>query len=255
MSRTKEDSYKEALYRLHVELVKLQRHVIEAGEKVLLLLEGRDAAGKDGAIKRITRHMSPRETRVYAPAKPNEREETTWYFQRFVPHLPAAGELVLFNRSWYNRAGVERVMGFATDEQVERFLVQVPKFEELLVESGITLVKLYLDISRQVQVERLDDRRRDPLKQWKISPVDQRAVELWDPYTEARDVMLERTHSEHAPWTIVDADDKRAARLEIIRSVLATIDYPGRDDELARYDRDVVFPYDERGKKKRQLAS
>ncbi len=222
---------------------------------MLLLLEGRDAAGKDGAIKRITRHMSPRETRVFAPSKPNEREETTWYFQRFVPHLPAAGELVLFNRSWYNRAGVERVMGFATDEQVERFLVQVPKFEELLVGSGITLVKLYLDISRQVQVERLDDRRGDPLKQWKISPVDQRAIELWDAYTEARDVMLERTHSEHAPWTIVDADDKRAARLEIIRFVLATIDYPDRDDELARHDRDVVFPYDERKKKKRQLSS
>lgn len=244
-NRDPKESYKETLERLHVELVKMQRHVIERGTKLLLLLEGRDAAGKDGVIKRVVRHMSPRDTRVFAPGKPSDRDAGSWYFQRFVGHLPMEGEIVLFNRSWYNRAGVERVMGFCSPGQVRRFLRQAPLFEELLVDAGIVLVKLYLDISREVQGERLEKRRHDPLKHWKISPVDERAVELWDDYTRARDEMLRRTHTEHAPWTVVRADQKRPARLDVIRFVLAHVDYADRDRSLGEPDPSRLFRFDE----------
>ena len=185
--------YKKALYDLQVQLVKLQRHLIAKGTRVLVIIEGRDSAGKDGTIKRLTEHMSPRETRVHAPGKPSDREETQWYFQRFVPFLPAADEFVVFNRSWYNRAGVERVMGFATPRQVEDFLDMVVPFEEMLVRDGIELRKYYLDISKSEQKKRLAARRKDPLKQWKMSPVDEAAQENWKPYSEARDAMFKRT--------------------------------------------------------------
>jgi polyphosphate kinase 2 len=253
--RKDEPGYDETLHLLHVQLVKLQRHVIASGMKVLLLLEGRDAAGKDGVIKRIIRHLSPRETRVFAPTKPSDRDAGTWYFQRFVPHLPMDGEIVIFNRSWYNRAGVERVMGFCTEEQVARFMRQAPTFERLLVEAGVVLVKLYLDITREEQAKRLDKRRHDPLKQWKISAVDARAIELWDAYSDARDEMLRRTHSEHAPWTIVNASEKRPARLELIRFVLSRIDYPERDDALVRYDPARVFGFEESAAVEERLSS
>jgi polyphosphate kinase 2 len=240
-----DEDYKRELHALHVELVKLQRTVIAEGLRVLLIFEGRDAAGKDGTIKRITRHMSPRETRVFAPAKPTERERESWYFQRFLPHLPANGEIVVFNRSWYNRAGVEPVMGFCSANDTERFLGEVLSLEHLLARGGVHVRKLYLDVSRKEQAKRLEERREDPLKQWKISPVDARAAELWDEYTAARDRMLRRTHDEALPWVVVSADHKRTARLNAIRHLLSTFEYEGRRDELLEADPDVVFRFAE----------
>ena len=185
-------AYREQLRNMQIELAKLQRHIIAEGEKILVILEGRDAAGKDGTIKRIVQHLSPRETRVVALGKPSDRDKTSWYFQRWVAHLPAAEELVLFNRSWYNRAGVERVMGFCTDEELQEFFEIVPHFEQMLIRSGIKLFKYYLDISRSEQRARMRDRRRDPLKQWKISPIDAAAEGLWHEYSAARNEMLTR---------------------------------------------------------------
>jgi len=237
--------YRQALHGLQIELVKLQRHFIDCDDKILVLLEGRDAAGKDGVIKRIVQHLSPRETRVVALGRPSDRETTTWYFQRFVPHLPAAQEFVLFNRSWYNRAGVERVMGFCGDAQYEEFLESVPEFEHMLVRSGTKLLKYYLDISREEQKKRLRERRSDPLKQWKVSPIDDEALRHWDDYTVARNAMLARTHNPVTPWTVVRADDKRVARLNLIRDLLSRLEYAGRDAALLRTDPDVVFPYEE----------
>lgn len=240
---SEKSSYKKALRKAQIELVKLQRQVIADELKILVILEGRDAAGKDGAIKRITEHMSPRETRVVAPGKPSDRETTEWYFQRFVADLPAGGEIVLFNRSWYNRAGVERVMGFCTDAEYEEFLRSVPQFEQLLVDAGIILLKYYLDITKGEQKRRLKDRREDPLTQWKISPIDAAAQKHWKDYSDARDIMLARSHIAVAPWTIVHADDKPAARLGIIRDFLSCLDYKGKDRAVAAPDRSIVAPY------------
>ncbi len=235
--------YEKALNKLWIELVRLQRHVIEKGERLLIIIEGRDAAGKDGTIKRITRHMSPRETRVFAPSKPSDREQDSWYFQRFVPHLPAGGEIVIFNRSWYNRAGVEPVMGFCTPEQTRIFLEEVPRFERMLVREGIQIRKFYLDIERKVQEERMQERRKDPLKQWKISPVDERACELWEDYTRARDHMLVRTSTSDAPWTVVAADHKRTARIHLIRSLLHSLDY-GKKGKIGPVSEDIAFGFE-----------
>ena len=243
--RLSKEEYHAALRPLEIELVKLQRHVIATGMRVLFLFEGRDAAGKDGTIKRITRHMSPRETRVFAPGKPDEREKESWYYQRFLPHLPANGEIVVFNRSWYNRAGVEPVMGFCAPEECERFLGEVLSLEHLLARDGLQLRKLYLDVSRKEQEKRLEERRRDPLKQWKISPVDARAAELWDDYSAARDRMLRRTHDETLPWVVVRADHKRTARIHVIRHLLSTFEYEERRDELLEVDPDIVFRFTE----------
>ena len=238
------DKYGKALRELQIELVKLQRHFIACDDKILIVLEGRDAAGKDGLIKRIVEHLSPRETRVVALGKPSDRERTAWYFQRYVPHLPVAQELVLFNRSWYNRAGVERVMGFCTDAEYEEFMQSVGSFELMLIRSGVKFLKYYLDISRTEQKRRLDARRADPLAQWKTSPIDEQAVKKWKAYSAARDEMFERTHTEHAPWTVVRADDKRAARLNVIRDVLSRLHYGGKDGKLARPQGGIVFRYD-----------
>jgi polyphosphate kinase 2 len=213
--------------------------VIADGLRLLVIFEGRDAAGKDGTIKHITEHMSPRETRVVALGPPSERDRHSWYFQRFVPYLPAGGEIALFNRSWYNRAGVERVMGFCTKQEAREFLAAVPAFEAMLIASGTHLVKYYLDIDKREQKKR----RRDPLKQWKLSPVDMKAPKLWKAYSQARDEMFARSHSELAPWTVVRADDKHAARLNIIRDLLWRIDYRGRDERLLIVDPDIIFPY------------
>lgn len=237
-------SYRKMLHNLQVELVKLQRHCIACDEKILILFEGRDAAGKDGTIKRITQHLSPRETRVFAPGKPSDRDRASWYFQRFVPQLPAAQEIVLFNRSWYNRAGVEHVMGFCSPAEHEEFLTAVPDFEKMLVQSGIRLFKYYLDISKDEQKRRLKDRQTDPLKQWKISPIDEQAIKYWKPYSAARDVMLARTHSAPAPWTLVHADDKQQARIHVIKDILGRLHYGGKDERLTRADPKTVFPYD-----------
>jgi polyphosphate kinase 2 len=236
--------YERQLVKLQIELVKLQRYVIEHGKRVVVIFEGRDAAGKDGTIKRLTEHMSPRETRIVALGPPTEREQRSWYFQRFVPYLPTQGEIVLFNRSWYNRAGVERVMGFCTKAETEEFLETVPNFEAMLDRAGITLLKYYLDISKAEQKRRLVERGKDPLSQWKLSPVDAKAPKLWHAYSKARDKMLERTNSVAAPWIVVRADDKQHARLNIIRDLLLRLEYPGRHRRLKRPDKAVVLPYD-----------
>jgi polyphosphate kinase 2 len=238
------DTYKEDLYALRVELVKMQRHLIANGEKLLLLFEGRDAAGKDGTIKRIVAYLSPRETRVVALGKPTERDNSTWYFQRWVPHLPAGDEFVCFNRSWYNRAGVERVMGFCTSTELEEFFETVVGFEEMLIRSGIRLFKYYLDISREEQEQRLADRHENPLKLWKISPIDEVALKHWDDYSKARNEMLTRTHTPTSPWTVVRADHKKATRLNVIRDLLSRMKYTGKTARLARPDRDAIFPFD-----------
>jgi polyphosphate kinase 2 len=235
--------YKHSLYDLRVQFVKLQNHVIRHGLRILVVLEGRDGAGKDGAIKRIIKNLSPRETRVVALGKPSDRDQSTWYFQRFVPHLPAGGEFVLFNRSWYNRAGVESVMGFCTSVEHDSFMEDAPRFEQLLVTSGIMLRKYYLDISKAEQERRLADRSSNPLKQWKVSPIDEVAVKNWKKYSEARDEMFARTHTAFAPWTVVHTDDKHAARIGLMKSILASIDYKGKEEGRILVDPKVVFTY------------
>ena len=237
------EDYNAQLHILQVELVKLQRHFIACGDKILVLLEGRDAAGKDGSIKRIVEYLSPRETRIVALGKPSDRDRHSWYSQRYVAHLPVAEELVLFNRSWYNRAGVEHVMGFCSKEEHEEFMQSVPKFEEMLVNSGIKLLKYYLDINKPEQARRLAERKRDPLKQWKTSPVDAAAIQHWKGYSEARDAMLLRTHTAIAPWRIVKADDKRLARLNLIRDILFRLHYAGKKNKLAQPDPGIAFEF------------
>jgi polyphosphate kinase 2 len=237
--------YKKTLHALQVELVKLQRHFIMCNDKILVLFEGRDSAGKDGTIKRIVQHLSPRETRVVALGKPSDRDRTAWYFQRYVPHLPAAQEFVLFNRSWYNRAGVERVMGFCSDAEYDEFMQTVPDFEHMLVRTGIKLLKYYLDISRTEQKKRLKSRRADPLKQWKVSPIDQKAVKLWKPYSKARNAMLARTHNPVAPWTIVRADNKRLARIHLMKDLLSRLHYGHKNEAALVVDPEIVFRYDQ----------
>jgi polyphosphate kinase 2 len=238
-----EQGYRAALHALQIELVKFQRHLIARDERILVLFEGRDAAGKDGTIKHIAEHLSPRETRIVALGPPSDHERSQWYFQRYVPYLPAAREFVLFNRSWYNRAGVERVMGFCTKDECESFLHIVPGFEAMLVDSGIGLFKYYLDISRDEQKQRMKDRRQDPLKQWKLSPIDEAALDHWDDYSTARNVMLARTHTAEAPWTMVNANDKHAARLNVIRDLLSRLKYKRKDETLLTVDPAIVFPY------------
>ena len=237
------EEYKTQLRVLQVELVKLQRHFIGCGDRILVLLEGRDAAGKDGSIKRIVEHLSPRETRVVALGKPSDRDRSAWYFQRYVAQLPVAEELVLFNRSWYNRAGVEHVMGFCSKDEHEEFLNSVPKFEEMLVNSGIKLLKYYLDVGKDEQIRRLAERQRDPLKQWKTSPIDAIAVKRWKAYSEARDAMLLRTHTAIAPWRIVKADNKRLARLNLIRDILSRVHYAGKKASLVKPDFNIAFEF------------
>ena len=217
--------YFRELFRMQAELVKLQDWVVKTGHKLVILFEGRDAAGKGGVIKRITQRLNPRVCRVAALPAPNEREKTQWYFQRFVSHLPAAGEIVLFDRSWYNRAGVERVMGFCSDEQYEEFFRSVPEFEKMLVRSGIQLIKYWFSISDEEQYVRFQSRIQDPLKQWKLSPMDLESRRRWEEYTKAKEVMLDRTHIEQAPWRIVHADDKKKARINCIHHLLTQIPY------------------------------
>jgi polyphosphate kinase len=244
MGKHKRDGdYDEILRNLQIELVKLQRHLIETGARVLVIFEGRDGAGKDGSIKRLIEHMSPRDTRVHAPSKPSSREDGEWYYQRFVPYLPSAGEFVVFNRSWYNRAGVEKVMGFCRPEQVEDFFETVAPFEKMLVRDGVMLRKFYLDIDRAEQKKRLTARKDDPLKQWKTSPVDDVAIKKWKPYSLARNEMLARTSHRDAPWKVVAAGDKKAARLNVIRDLLDGFSYPGKDAKSVRPDRRIVFEW------------
>lgn len=237
--------YKETLHQLQIELVKLQNHIIRKNDKILIIFEGRDAGGKDGTIKRITQNLSLRETRTVALGKPSDRDLSSWYFQRYTGNLPVAQEMVLFNRSWYNRAGVERVMGFCTDEQYYEFLETVPDYEQMLVRSGIRLLKYYLDISQDEQKKRLKDRRLDPLKQWKISPIDKEAQKHWAGYSLARNIMFARTHHLGGPWTVVRANDKKSARINVIKDMLFHLDYKNKQEDLVFPDGNIVFNYDE----------
>jgi polyphosphate kinase 2 len=246
--------YKRELRKLQIELVNLQRHLIRDNARVLILLEGRDGAGKDGTIKRLIEHMSPRETRVHAPRKPSDREESQWYFQRFARYLPSADEFVVFNRSWYNRAGVERVMGFASEDQVDSFMENVVRFEQMLVRDGIALRKYYLDISKKEQKKRLEAREKSPLKRWKISPIDAVATKKWDAYSKARDDMFRRSSHPAAPWRVVHSDTKKIARLEFLRDLLDSFSYPHKDKKLTRPDRDIVFPWSEEAVRRGQIA-
>jgi len=228
--------YFRELFRLQGELVKLQDWVVATGHKVVILFEGRDAAGKGGVIKRITQRLNPRVCRVVALPAPNNRERTQWYFQRYVANLPAAGEIVLFDRSWYNRAGVERVMGFCTDEEYQEFFRTVPEFERMLTRSGIQLIKYWFSISDDEQRLRFLGRIHDPLKQWKLSPMDLESRRRWEDYTKAKEVMLERTHISEAPWWVVPADDKKKARLNCISHLLDQLPY----EEVAHPE--IVLP-------------
>ena len=232
--KIKNRTYESELLALQVELIKLQAHVRENGQRIVVLFEGRDTAGKGGCIKRIMEYVNPRHARAVALTKPTERERGQWYFQRYVEHLPSDGEIVLFDRSWYNRAGVERVMSFCTKEELADFLREAPQFEGLLVRDGIKLFKIFLTIGREMQLKRFHVRKHDPLKQWKLSPVDLAAIDKWDDYTEAKHDMFRFTHTETAPWTVVRANDKRRARLNVIRHILAGLDYKGKDPSVAR---------------------
>ncbi|MBC9953614.1 polyphosphate kinase 2 [Leucobacter sp. cx-42] len=225
-------AYEKEKRKLQIELLKLQAWVKESGEKIVIIFEGRDAAGKGGAIKRFTEHLNPRGARVVALEVPTERERTSWYFQRYVSHLPAAGEIVMYDRSWYNRAGVERVMGYCTPQQYLEFTRSAPDFERLLAQSGIHLIKFWFSVGKAEQRARFQSRSQDRVKQWKLSPTDLASLDKWDDYTAAKDAMFFYTDTPHAPWTVVKSNDKKRARLEAMRWVLAQFDYPEKDFEV-----------------------
>jgi len=233
--------YEEELSKLQVELLKFQNHVKDKGLKILMLFEGRDAAGKGGTIKRITEHLNPRGARVVALEKPNDKEKTQWYFQRYVNHLPSAGEIVLFDRSWYNRSMVEPVMGFCTERQHHKFLKDAPEFEKMIADEDIKIFKFYFSVSKDEQAKRFKARETDPLKQYKLSPVDKESQKLWDEYTLAKFMMLSATHTETAPWTIVKSDNKKKARINTIKHILNFVDYPKKiKDKEIKVDRKII---------------
>ncbi len=233
-SRMPRQTYEKHKAELQVELLKVQRWVQETGQKIVLLFEGRDAAGKGGTIKRFMEHMNPRSARVVALNKPTEYERTQWYFQRYIEHLPSAGEIVLFDRSWYNRAGVERVMNFCDPAEYLEFMRQCPDLERMLVRSGIRLYKYWFSVTQEEQRRRFESRERDPLKQWKLSPIDKASLDKWDDYTEAKEAMFFYTDIADAPWTIVKSDDKKRARLNCMQHFLSTLPYPGKDEHIVR---------------------
>ena len=230
----KREVYDEEKVRLQQELMKAQRWIEETGQRVMALFEGRDAAGKGGTIKRFMEHLNPRTARVVALAKPTEREASQWYFQRYISQLPAAGELCLFDRSWYNRAGVERVMGFCTPNEYLEFMRQCPEFERMLVRSGIILLKYWFSVTQEEQRRRFTQRMKDPLKQWKLSPIDLASLDKWDDYTEAKEATFFYTDTADAPWTIVKSDDKKRARINCLQHFLATLPYPNKDRSIVR---------------------
>ena len=239
--------YETELRTLQIELVKVQKSLIANGDQILVILEGRDTAGKDGTIKAITEHLSPRETRVVALGKPSDVEADQWYFQRYIAQLPKRGEFVLFNRSWYNRAGVEMVMGFCSKAQYATFLSTVNSLESIFIQSGITMLKYYLDISKQEQKLRLESRENDPLKQWKISPIDQQAQKKWNAYSTYRNAMLLKTSTAEAPWTIVRANNKKQAHLNLIRHLLLQLNYAGKNKRLLKPNVDIIFSFNQVG--------
>lgn len=238
--------YEKELRTLQIEMLKFQNYVKEKNLRVLILMEGRDAAGKGGCIKRIVEHLNPRGCRIVALDKPSDIEKSQWYFQRYVAHLPSAGEIAIFDRSWYNRAGVEPVMGFCTQEEHKEFLREVPRFEEMIISSGIICFKFYLSVSKAEQKRRFQQRLTDPLKQFKISPVDKKSQELWDQYSIAKYSMLLASHTPQSPWTIVTSDDKKRARINIFKYILSHVEYPNKiDAKHLKYDTTLVRSGDE----------
>ncbi|MDG4812665.1 polyphosphate kinase 2 [Hydrogenovibrio sp. 3SP14C1] len=233
MSRTE---YEETKKLLQIELLKLQKWIKHNGERLVILFEGRDAAGKGGTIKRIMEHLNPRGARVVALDKPSETEKGQWYFQRYVQHLPTSGEMVLFDRSWYNRAGVERVMGFCTPPQYNQFVHQAPEFERMIAASGIHLMKFWFSVSREEQLRRFNARQNDPLKQWKLSPMDLASLDRWNDYTKAKEDMFFYTNTTEAPWTVIKSNDKKRARLEAIRFILNYFDYEDKNEGVLQQD-------------------
>ena len=237
--------YDEELRRLQIELVKLQHWISKHNKRVVVILEGRDAAGKGGTIRRFTEHLNPRTMRVVALTKPTEVERGQWYFRRYIRKLPNPGEMVFFDRSWYNRAVVEPVMGFCTEEQYQKFMAQVPEYEHMLYEDGTVIIKFWFSISKDIQLARFNARIATPLKRWKFSPVDQKGQELWDKYTHYKDQMFSKTHTSYSPWLIVKANDKKVARLESIRYVLSQFEYEGKDKALTTLlpDPNIIMRY------------
>jgi len=248
--------YEEELAKLQVELLKFQNHVKDKGLKILMIFEGRDAAGKGGTIKRITEHLNPRGARVVALEKPSDTESSQWYFQRYVKHLPSAGEIVLFDRSWYNRAMVEPVMGFCSERQHHKFLKDAPEFEQMIVDEEIKIFKFYFSVSKDEQARRFKARETDPLKQYKLSPVDKESQKLWNEYSLAKFMMLSATHTEAAPWTIVKSDDKKKARVNAIKHILNFVDYPNKikskkiqvDENIIIFGRDEAIAMEKKFK-------
>ncbi len=230
--RMKRKDYESELRLAQIELLKLQRWVREEGTRIVIVFEGRDAAGKGGTIKRFMEHLNPRHARVVALSKPTETERGQWYFQRYIAHLPTAGDMVLFDRSWYNRAGVEPVMGFCKPDQVDKFMEEAPEFESSLTRDGILLFKFWLTVGHAMQLKRFHARKHDPLNSWKLSPIDLASLSKWDDYTAAREKMFDHTHTKAAPWTVIRSNDKRRARLNAIRHVLASIDYEAKDKNI-----------------------
>jgi polyphosphate kinase 2 len=246
--------YEQNKHELQIELLKVQKWVRETGQRVVVLFEGRDAAGKGGTIKRFMEHLNPRGARVVALEKPTDRERGCWYFQRYIRHLPSKGELVLFDRSWYNRAGVEKVLGFCTDQEHLEFLREAPQLERMIVNSGITLIKYWFSVSQVEQFRRFKARKKDPLKQWKLSPVDIASLARWDDYTKAKEAMFFHTDTRDAPWTIIRSDDKKRGRINCMRHFLASLDYNGaRNPEIERPDPKIVGSVDEFTNPKTQL--
>ena len=232
-TKVRRKEYEAVKLELQIELLKVQQWVQETGEKIIIVFEGRDAAGKGGTIKRFMEHINPRQARVVALEKPTDKERGQWYFQRYVENFPTSGEMVLFDRSWYNRAGVERVMGFCTDDQYHEHMAQIPDFERMLINSGNRMFKFWFSVSRDEQVRRFQSRRIDPLKQWKLSPVDVQSLDKWDDYSHAKDAMFFHTDTPLAPWTVVRSDDKKRARINCIRYFLHSLPYPNKDRDVA----------------------
>jgi len=245
--KTSTIEYEKELALLQLELVKLQKHITESGEKLLIIFEGRDAAWKGGTIKRFMENLNPRWAKVIALAKPTEEEQGQWYFQRYIKHLPNSGEMTLFDRSWYNRGWVEPVMGFCTKDQYEQFMKDTPVFEKMLIDSWITLIKFYFSVSKAEQAERFEARKTNPLKQFKLSPIDQFSQQLWDKYTLAEYKNFSNTHTKHAPWTLIKSDDKKQARLNAIKVVLSKFDYEGKiDSKKLKIDKKIVYSWKEK---------
>ena len=239
-TKIRRSSYEKQKAELQVELLKVQEWVKSTGQRIVLLFEGRDAAGKGGTIKRFTEHLNPRGARVVALEKPTDREKTQWYFQRYIEHLPSGGEIVFFDRSWYNRAGVERVMGFCSANEYLEFMRQTPEFERMIVRTGVRLFKFWFSVTRDEQLNRFNSREVEPLKKWKLSPIDRASLDKWDDYTEAKEAMFFYTDTADAPWTIIKSNDKKRARLNCMRHFLSTLPYTGKDNRVVKTPNSLI---------------